>query len=273
MHLVCHALMLLAATTLARADEAPKDKTPAVVPFEMLATRHLAVKIKINGKGPYRVIFDTGAPVSLIDTKIAKEAGVIGEKVKPGFFGMAGEQKVEKLELGELKVENIRVIVMDHPALTAVTKVLGPVDGILGFPFFARFRMTLDYQAMQLTFIPTGYQPADVMANLALTLMSTNNKPAKKVLAATGIWGLVVDKDAKDEESGITIKQVLPESPAANAGLKAGDRLLVVDGTWTESVEDCFRAAKGVPPGRSAQVRYARGGKEIESTIKPNEGI
>src|SRR5262249_47266700 len=167
MQLVCHALMLLAATAFVRTDDAPKDKTPAVVPFEILATRHLAVKIKINGKGPYRVIFDTGAPVSLIDTKIAKEAGVIGEKVKPGFFGMAGEQKVDKLELGELKVENIRVIVMDHPALTAVSKVLGPVDGILGFPFFARFRMTLDYQAIQLTFVPTDYQPADVMAKMA----------------------------------------------------------------------------------------------------------
>src|SRR6516162_2874275 len=125
-------VILLSAAGLVGAQELPRDVKPAVVPFEILATRHLAVKIKINGKGPYRVIFDTGAPVSLIDTKIAKEAGVIGEKVKPGFFGMAGEQKVEKLELGELKVENIRVIVMDHPALTAVTKVLGPVDGILG---------------------------------------------------------------------------------------------------------------------------------------------
>src|SRR5207302_5303192 len=45
------------------ADE-PKPTVPATVPFELLETKHMAVKIKLNGKGPYRVIFDTGAPVT-----------------------------------------------------------------------------------------------------------------------------------------------------------------------------------------------------------------
>lgn len=270
--MTCVAVLLVAAA-FGRAQEAPRESTPAVVPFEMLATRHLAVKIMLNGKGPYRVIFDTGAPVSLIDTRIAKEAGVIGEKVKPGFFGMAGEQLVKTLELGGLKAENVRVIVMDHPALTAVSKVLGPVDGIIGFPFFARYRMTLDYRAMQLSFVANGYQPADVMAGMALMLLSSNTKPPKKVLAASGICGLLVHKDAKDEEAGITVKQVLPGSAAESAGLKIGDRLLVLDGTWTDSLEDCYRAAKGVRPGKTAQVKYARGGKELETMIKPIEGL
>jgi S1-C subfamily serine protease len=147
------------------------------------------------------------------------------------------------------------------------------VDGILGFPFFARYRMTLDYQAMQLTFVPTDYQPADLMANMALMLMASSAKPPKKVMAAPGIWGLLVDKDAKDEEPGITVKQVLPGSAVESAGLKAGDRLLVLDGTWTDSLEDCYRAAKGVRPGKTARIKYARAGKESETTIQPNEGI
>ena len=49
------------------------------MPFELLKSRHMAVQVKINGKGPYRLIFDTGAPMNLINNKIAKEAGVIEE--------------------------------------------------------------------------------------------------------------------------------------------------------------------------------------------------
>ena len=36
----------------------------------------MVVNVKINGKGPYRLIFDTGAPFTLINNKIAKEAEV-----------------------------------------------------------------------------------------------------------------------------------------------------------------------------------------------------
>ena len=45
-------------------------------------------------------------------------------------------------------------MVMDHPTVEAISKTVGPIDGIVGFPFFARYRMTLDYQAKKLTFVP-----------------------------------------------------------------------------------------------------------------------
>src|SRR5262249_61540860 len=54
----------------AESDAAPKVKTkakaPAVVPFEMLATNHMVVRARINGQGPYRLIFDIGAPITLV---------------------------------------------------------------------------------------------------------------------------------------------------------------------------------------------------------------
>src|SRR5262245_28741025 len=102
------ALVLVAPT---RADQGAAK--PAVVPFEILKTKHMAVQIKVNDKGPYRVIFDTGAPITLVNSKIAKEAGLKGEM--PGapkgsggglggvLFGMGGGTKVKLLELGELK--------------------------------------------------------------------------------------------------------------------------------------------------------------------------
>src|SRR5262245_20197827 len=184
--------------SFARAD-APEAK-PVTVPFELLKTRHMAVMVKVNGKGPYRVIFDTGAPLTLFNNKIAKESGLLKNAKRPAFalFGTAGQAKADTLEIGDLLAKDHPVIVMDHPTVDLLAKALDlPIDGIVGFPFFARYRMTLDYQAKTMTFVPTDFDPPDVMqAMMTLLLGGRGDKPAKQVIAPTGQWGIVVEKAA-----------------------------------------------------------------------------
>jgi membrane-associated protease RseP (regulator of RpoE activity) len=252
--------------------EPPAAVAPAVVPVEILPTRHFCVQIKVNGKGPYRVIFDTGAPVSLVNNRLAKDAGLLEGKGGGMLFGMQGDVLVKELEVGGLKAKDVKVIVMDHPALTAAAKVLGPVDGIIGFPFWARYKMGIDYQAKQLTFVPNDYQPADLMASMMATMMGPKTAP-KKHLGAPSVWGLQLEKSKSDEEAGVDVTAVLPDSAAAAAGLKAGDRLLTLDGTWTDALEDAYRAAGGVKAGKGVEVRYRRDGKEQTATVTPRAGL
>jgi membrane-associated protease RseP (regulator of RpoE activity) len=244
------------------------------VPFDLLITRHMTVKVKINGKGPYRMIFDTGAPVSLISSKVAKEVGLAKSAPKPMFslFGPAVPTKIKTLEIGALRAEAVPVLIMDHPTVQVMGSLFGPIEGILGFPFFARYRMTLDYQVPQLTFVPSGFEPADILETLTAALMA-QERPARQVLAPAGLWGLRVDKKADDDQAGVTITEVLPDSAAARAGLKAGDRLLTLDDRWTDTLTDCYRAASYVRPGTEASVVIKRAGKEMTLTVKPEKGL
>ncbi len=62
----------------AQAQAQAKDKVkPAAVPFEMLPTNHMLVTARINGKGPYRLIFDLGAPITLLSNRASEAAGVV----------------------------------------------------------------------------------------------------------------------------------------------------------------------------------------------------
>ena len=70
------AVLALLAALPAGAQERAKDIKPVVVPFELLKTKHITMDVKVNGKGPYRVIFDTGAPMTVLNSKLAKEAGL-----------------------------------------------------------------------------------------------------------------------------------------------------------------------------------------------------
>jgi membrane-associated protease RseP (regulator of RpoE activity) len=257
------------------AEQPDKDK-PSVVPFELLATKHMAVRIKLNGKGPYRVVFDTGAPVTVLNNRIARDSGLVPkDRPKPqGLLGMLTptQVRIKSLEVGQLKAADVPAVVMDHPTVDAMHQAFGEIEGIVGFPFFARYRMTLDYQAKQLTFVPNGYQPGDVMQNLMMSLMM-KPKDEARVLGAAGLWGLVVHKGPDDEEAGVTVKEVHAGGPAARAGLKAGDRLLTVDGRWTDSVLDCYAAAGQVKPGTAATVVLRRDGKEQTLTVTPAQGL
>src|SRR5581483_4228147 len=122
----------------------------------VLPSNHMVVEAKINGKGPYRLIFDLGAPVSLLSNHAAEDAGAVDKKTPRGFFmGIRGEAAIRKLELGGLTADDVPVVVMDHPYLKALSaaeagpdvplfrNLLGttgrPLEGIIGYTFWAHY--------------------------------------------------------------------------------------------------------------------------------------
>ena len=53
-----------------------QESAGIVVPFDTIKSRHMIVDVIVNGKGPYTLIFDTGAPLTLIGPKLAIESWV-----------------------------------------------------------------------------------------------------------------------------------------------------------------------------------------------------
>ena len=264
-------------------DKEATKETPAkpvVVPFELLPSGHMTVMVKLNGKGPYKLIFDTGAPTLLINNRIAKEADLLKNAIKPpiALFGAGGEVKVPTLEVGDQKAENVPGMIMDHPTVEAIStafkKEAGPIDGIVGFPFFARFKVTIDYRAKTMTFVPNGSIPPNI--NEAMTKELTERilkGETVKILAPAAQWGMICSKDAKDEDAGVVVKEVLADSAAAKAGLKKGDRVLTIDGRWTDTLPDLYIAAGYIKPGKTAPLVIQREGKEMELQVKPTAGF
>jgi membrane-associated protease RseP (regulator of RpoE activity) len=262
----------LLVTLSAHADSKSPPK-PVTVPFELLKSGHMTVEVKVNGKGPYTLIFDTGAPTSLLSTRIGKEAKLLNNKSSsfmPGF-GSIGEAKIKTLEVGTQKAEDVSAIIMDHPTVQLLGDKLGKkIDGIVGFPFFARFKMTLDYEKKTMTLVPSGYKPQDVMAAMTTMLLSG---PTKKTLAPAAQWGILTAKEVGDEDDGVDVKSIVPDSAADKAGLKRGDRLLTIDGRWTDSLPDLYEAASYVKHGTTVVVRVKRAGKELELKVTPQKGL
>lgn len=232
-----------------------------VVDLEILKSKHIAVQVKVNGEGPFRMIFDTGSPVTLFSTRLAKKAGIKG-----GGGMMGAPSTADSIEIGALKAEKIPVMVFDHPTVKLLANAVGELDGIIGFSFFSRYRVTIDYQASKLSLTPCDYQPTDVMARMQEKLLGGNRKE-KKIQPRPVVLGLALAGDDP------VVASVAPASPAALAGLKEGDRITLLDGRWVQSAQDVADISSILPAGEAVSVNVTRDGKDVELTLTPKKGL
>jgi S1-C subfamily serine protease len=69
----------------------------------------------------------------------------------------------------------------------------------------------------------------------------------------------------------VEVAEVVPDSPADDAGIRAEDLLLEVNGTAIERVEDLQRLMTAELVGTRVRMRILRGGSEREIRVVPAE--
>jgi regulator of sigma E protease len=100
-------------------------------------------------------------------------------------------------------------------------------------------------------------------ASRSVTLALSNPVQRQRLSDLTNLHS-VVGFEFQEPTFAPVIGQVQPNSPAAQAGLQAGDRILAVDGRAVRNFDDVARDVAGVP-GRTVRIQYRRG--NVERTV------
>ncbi len=137
----------LALALVALAPDDPKPHAPPArdpqigqsfrVPYKMTGTNHFLVRIRLNGKGPFNFLVDTGAPALFVSTHAAKAVGLVPPK--DDFWTV-----VDRLDFeGGPTLRGMKARVEDPFQLIGMNALGLPghsIDGILGFTMLARTR-------------------------------------------------------------------------------------------------------------------------------------
>jgi hypothetical protein len=285
--LVLAALLGSAPIPALRADDKPNPKADdkkaakaekAEVPFRLTDTKHIMVRVKLNGKGPFNMIVDTGAPAVFITKTVAKKAKAEPDKkdwVSFDSFELEGGLKIDKVRA---RVEDlVQIDGMNSMGLAGVE-----LHGVIGYQVLARFRIDYDLTRDKLVFEPLAFDPpalvpldkgsaGDIQSMGPLVKMMAaflGIKPNFDV-APRGFTG--IEYETKDEK--VSIKAVLPGSPAEKAGLKAGDVITSIKTVSIDSEKDLPRALAKAGVGTKWRFYITRGGKEEEIVVELGRGL
>ncbi len=94
--------------------------------------------------------------------------------------------------------------------------------------------------------------------------------------AYLGISGATVDASVADQlglevETGALVEEVVPGSPAADAGLRRRDIVTEVDGSRIGSMDEVISAVNRADPGDRLELTVERGGEERRMTVELGE--
>ena len=272
---ICGLAVLLPAGAL-RAEEAK----PVAVPYKLTATNHVMVRVKINNKGPFNFIVDTGAPALFVSKEIAKKAGVTPDG--------EGWGKFDRFELeGGLVVEKATGKVDDLFQLKGMNGMgLAGVElhGVLGYNILARYRIQYDFTTdkLQLTKLDFDPPPPPALGRGAKQdpMMEMLGEAMKFVGPLLGLKGVPERKprgflgiELAAADDGVEVKSVLAGSPADKAGLKPGDKILKFKSEKIDLVTDLVRVVGKRAAGDELTLTVSRGGDEKKITVALGKGL
>jgi predicted aspartyl protease len=110
--------------------------------------------VRVDDRGPYDFILDTGASHLIVDPALAAELGLaLGDTRDYGAAGGSGlvsvaETRLAKIEVGTIVQRDTTAGIM---GLTPIGTLVGAqISGILGHSFLAEFVVTIDCPRRQL---------------------------------------------------------------------------------------------------------------------------
>jgi hypothetical protein len=266
------------------------------VPYRLTDTNHFLVRVRINGKGPFNFLVDSGAPALFIATETAKKVGLKPDRAD--FW-----TRVDRLDLeGGARLDDVKARVDDPFQLVGMNALGLPgasIDGILGFTILARFRLEIDLTKDRMTWTrlnheprdppvpnhkpgddgaaPLGVQAMSVLGSLAKGLAFVMGKQPAEERHPRGFLGLEWSEKVESGRKQVEVQGVLKDSPAAHAGLEPGDCILRVNNRAIEGLKGVRAALTEVRPGDNVALVVHRGsgasGRELRLTLTAGEGL
>ncbi len=136
------------------------EKVATTVPFELI-NNHIYARIMLEGKGPFRMLVDTGGANVLTPATVK----ALGLETQGSFEARGSGEGTEELELthvgevglGKLRLRDQLFFVLPLANLESVEGV--ELAGLVGFEVFQRLVVTIDYAGRRLTLTrPEAFQ-------------------------------------------------------------------------------------------------------------------
>jgi hypothetical protein len=211
-----------------------------------------------------------------VSTKVCDKLGIKADKEGRGVFdrfeieGGVVLKKIEGRSESPFQLEG-----MNSLGLAGVE-----LHGLLGYTILARYRLEFDFTKHKMAWKPLDFKPPeplseraesglDAMGGMMKLLGSVLGKKPEQTIVFRGFLGFTLE----EKEKAVFVTTVLADTPAAEAGLKAGDRIRQFQGKPVDAAAQLHQLAAKLAPDETVTLTVQRGGETQTIRIKAGRGL
>ena len=125
------------------------DEPRFVAPTRRDRIGRIWAPVTVNGKGPFRLVLDTGASHSALTVEVVEELGItLDPSQKVMLRGATGSLEAQLVPIESLEVGDL---LMEPKRLPIVPDALGGAEGVLGTEGLANRRIHIDFRSDSIT--------------------------------------------------------------------------------------------------------------------------
>lgn len=210
------------------------DEPRFVAPTRRDRVGRIWVPVLINGRGPFRLVLDTGATHSAVTAKVAETLGLPPQY--PGSITLRGATGTVKVPAIPIETLEVGELLMLPKRLPIVPDALGGAEGILGTDGLMDKRVTIEFKHDKITIMRSRNEgagpgfvtiPVKLMRGRLLAVDAWLGGVRTKAIIDTGGQATLGNLALRDALAGHRSKQtaVPDQVTGATLDVQTGDRI------------------------------------------------
>lgn len=182
---------------------------PLVQPFDLDATRRMAVQVMVDGRGPFSFLVDTGAERTVIARELADRLGLApGQKMRMATIGSTA--MVPSFRVAALQMTDLHLKSFDAPAFFG--RDIGAA-GLIGVDMLEDRRVLIDFNRQSMQILETRKRARPIIHDDDAIVVTARNSAGRLILSDARIDGkridVIVDTGAQTSVGNLALQKLV----------------------------------------------------------------
>ncbi|AQA00952.1 hypothetical protein BWQ93_16605 [Sphingopyxis sp. QXT-31] len=197
------------AATLIDDPALTSEVTPFIQPFDLDATRRMAVQVMVGGQGPFSFLVDTGAERTVIARELADRLGLAeGEKLRLATIGSSAV--VTSYRVAALSMTGLHMTPFDAPAFSG--RHIGAA-GLIGVDMLENRRILINFRSESMEILETRRRARPIIDDDDAIVVTARNMAGRLILSDARIDGkrvdVIVDTGAQTSVGNLALQRLV----------------------------------------------------------------
>ncbi len=197
------------ADTLIAKPGTSSEVVPFIQPFDLDATRRMAVEVMIGGQGPFSFLVDTGAERTVIARELADRLGLVeGKKLRLATIGSSAT--VPSYRVAALQMTDLKMSAFLAPAFHG--RHIGAA-GLIGVDMLEDRRLLIDFEKETMEILETRKRARPIIRDDDAIVVTARNSAGRLILSDARLDGkridVIVDTGAQTSVGNLALQKLV----------------------------------------------------------------